>query len=232
MRGGSPPTSKDSTPSPFERFPSCTSEDKGSNRPVDVSALDGPREQDNNTDTADTFRFSPRSATKLSLQHLHPSLLEHEVRQGSFDSLKSTNDEHKSRPATSRAGNTVGSVHSAARVRHMGAPTISSGTPLEMLRRKAHTEKMQRIEAVRASVKQRLHIYTASVAFKQLSGAEQVSFWVGSSQGPPNLSKEYANATRECRGDVPHTPPAAQSKAWKSWAMDPEDDLFRVGSGW
>jgi hypothetical protein len=194
--------------------------------------------------------FSPRPSSR-SMRSV--SFLEHEVsRQGSFDSLKSTNDERKSRPATSCAGNT----HSAARVGRMGAvpsPTISSGTPLEMLRRKAQKEKMQRIEAARASVKQRLHAYTASVSFKQLSGAEQASFWVGSSQGPPNLSEEYANASRECmllsagnaefarlpavpqeeeQGEVQHTPPAAQSKAWKSWVMDPEDDLFGVGSGW
>jgi len=198
--------------------------------------------------------FSPRPSSR-SMRSV--SFLEHEIaRQGSFDSLKSTNDERKSRPATSRAGNTAGCVHSAARVGRMGAvpsPTISSGTPLEMLRRKVQKEKMQRIEAARASVKQRLHAYTASVSFKQLSGAEQASFWVGSSQGPPNLSEEYANASRECmllsageaefarlpavpqeeeRGGVPHTPPAAQSKAWKSWVMDPEDDLFGVGSGW
>jgi len=197
--------------------------------------------------------FSPQP---LSKPMRSVSFLEHEDRQGSFDSLKSTNDERKSRPATSRACNTVGSKHSPARVRRTGAgqcSTISSGTPLEMLRRKAHTEKMQRIEAVRASAKQRLHAYTASVSFKQLSGAEQASFWVGSSQGPPNLSEEYANASRECmllsaghagfarlpavpqeeeRGEVPHTPPAAQSKTWKSWAVDATDDLFRVGSGW
>ena len=197
--------------------------------------------------------FSPQSLCRLVRS---VSFLEHEVRQGSFDSLKSTNGERKSRPATSRACNTIGSLHSAARVRRIGAvpsPTISSGTPLEKLRRKVHKEKMQRIEAARASAKQRLHAYTASVSFKQLSGAEQASFWVGSSQGPPNLSEEYANASRECmllsagdaefarlpavsqeeeQGEVPRTPPAAQSKAWKSWVMDPADDLFGVGSGW
>jgi len=74
MCGGSPPTSKDSTPSPFDSFPSFTSEDEGSNRPVDAAAFDGPCEQDYNKDTADTFRFAPLSATKLSLQHLYPVL--------------------------------------------------------------------------------------------------------------------------------------------------------------
>ena len=141
MCGGSPPSSKDSKPSPFDSFPSFTSEDEGSNRPVDASALDGPCEQDYNTDTADTFNFASRRATKLCtsrsipFSRTHPnakvpiqelrkqeetfspqspsrplrsvSFLEHEVRQGSFGSLKSAGDERESRPATSRACNTV-----------------------------------------------------------------------------------------------------------------------------
>ena len=65
MCGGSPPTSKDSKPSPFDSFPSFASEDEGSNRPVDASALNGPYEQDYNTDTADTFRLASRSTAKL-----------------------------------------------------------------------------------------------------------------------------------------------------------------------
>jgi len=213
------------------------------------------------------------------------SFPEHDVRHGSLDSLKSTNDERKRRPVTSRACNTLGFVHSAARVIRMGAgpsPTISPGTPLEMLRRKVQTEKKQRHEAARGSVKQRLHDHAASVSFKQLSGAEQAAFWVGSRHGPSNFFEEYADASRLCMllseggaefarlpavpqeaegGEMPpltgvrrasttvgpvaahawwqhvhgglvrpRTPPAAQSEAWKSWAMDPADDLFRVGS--
>mmetsp|Transcript_21462 Transcript_21462/g.51666 ORF Transcript_21462/g.51666 Transcript_21462/m.51666 type:complete len:124 (+) Transcript_21462:456-827(+) len=123
-----------------------------------------------------------------------------------------------------------------------------------MLRRKVRTEKMRRVVEARSSIKKRLHDYTASCAFKALSGPEQAAFWIGSSRGPPNLSEQYANASKEymllSAGDAefarltampeggipeeePHTAPPADSKGGdgKPWAFGRED-LFRIGVGW
>eukprot|EP00290_Baffinella_frigidus_P013867 CAMPEP_0180148202 /NCGR_PEP_ID=MMETSP0986-20121125/19824_1 /TAXON_ID=697907 /ORGANISM="non described non described, Strain CCMP2293" /LENGTH=205 /DNA_ID=CAMNT_0022094123 /DNA_START=203 /DNA_END=821 /DNA_ORIENTATION=+ len=146
---------------------------------------------------------------------------------------------------------------SATKGRSLGpdaSPTNSSASPLEMLRRKVRTEKMRRVVEARSSIKKRLHDYTASCAFKALSGPEQAAFWIGSSRGPPNLSEQYANASKEymllSAGDAefarltampeggipeeePHTAPPADSKGGdgKPWAFGRED-LFRIGVGW
>jgi len=102
-------------------------------------------------------------------------------------------------------------------------------------------------------VKRRLHVYTASNSFQQLSAPEQAAFWIGSGGGgQPNLSEEYANASRECsreeellsagetesgdadfaamtlEGEVSEPAPA-DVKAAKPSAFD---SLLSVGFGW
>jgi len=225
-----------------------------------------------------------RHAHETRPNHSHetrPSHHAHETRpsQRSFDSLDFSPERH-SHPATSRPCSTVGSVpRSGPEGRRLSgsvasvAPTVSSHsrgseirrhsgsyasaaptTPLEMLRRKAKSEKMERVMEARASVKRRLHVYTASNSFQKLSAAEQAAFWIGSSGGgQPNLSEEYANASKECvllsgrdaesseaaefaamslegedRGEVPETAPA-DSKAGKPSVFD---SLLSVGWGW
>ena len=51
--------------------------------------------------------------------------------------------------------------------------------------------------AVRSSLKQRLHDYTASVFFKQLSGSEQAAWWCGFSGAPQILCEEHAKTSKE-----------------------------------
>mmetsp|Transcript_48345 Transcript_48345/g.115048 ORF Transcript_48345/g.115048 Transcript_48345/m.115048 type:complete len:148 (-) Transcript_48345:307-750(-) len=67
-------------------------------------------------------------------------------------------------------------------------PTNSSGSPLEMLRLKVRTERMQRVVEARSSVKQCLHDFTAAASFNKLSGSQQAAWLCGASLAPPSLS--------------------------------------------
>jgi hypothetical protein len=167
-------------------------------------------------------RFSPQSSSTPFLMTRSGSSRAHDIKKGSSHPM-----EHlESRSATSMP-------HSPKNGGRVGA---GSKSPLEILRRQASKEKLERYFAVRGSLKQRLHDYTAAVFFKQLSGSEQAAWWCGVSRAPPSLSEERARPSKEYlsaedagfvrlpregggAGEETHLAPAAASKAGQPWAQ-------------
>ena len=137
-----------------------------------------------------SFSLHSSSAPPPSRRPHSGSYITAQTRQGSFDSLKPL----ESRPATSLACNNL--LPNPPSPKNGGRVVAGSKNPLEMLRRQASKEKLERVAAVRGSLKQRLHDYTASVFFKQLSGAEQAAWWCGS-RAPINISAEHATMSKE-----------------------------------
>ena len=113
----------------------------------------------------------------------------HDHKRGSSDPVKQL----ESRSAPWLASNTL--LPKPHPPKH-GGREAGSTNPLGKFRRQASKQKLERVVAVRGSLKQRLHDYTAAVFFKQLSGSEQAAWWCGFSRAPFN-SEEHATTSKE-----------------------------------